>query len=242
MSYYGDNHRRRGAGSGFGVSSRRTALGYWAPLALTVGIATIGLAAWIWSERNDDDGDDDSKERREREGEDFPPDEPGAESSARTTATDIRGEAQPDDGSVIARMQGALRRTPSPQQIFDSASRRVAAGMAAAGAMVGGALTSIREESQGDFEDHSRWSEEVDSRRNRGAAEPTMSGAIPAHGAAQVSLGKRKTVAIVVSSVSSYDALEESTSEHVVRSLYIHRSFSESLADYSFIVHPFPST
>ncbi|KAL2220578.1 hypothetical protein M432DRAFT_650661 [Thermoascus aurantiacus ATCC 26904] len=218
MSYLGDNRRRRG---GFGASGRRTALGYWVPLVLTVGIAAVGLAAWIWSERNDDDGDEDfNKEHRERDGEDFPPGEPGAEDTARTTATDIRGQTQTDDGSVIARVQGALRSTPSPQEIFEGASRRVAAGISAAGALVGGALTSVREEGRGDFEDHSRWSEEVESRNNAAratAAEPTMSGALPARGAAggqaPLEKKKKKTVAIVVSSVSSHDALEESTSE-----------------------------
>lgn len=37
-------------------------MGYWVPLALTVGIATIGIAAWIWSERSDDDDNNDEGE------------------------------------------------------------------------------------------------------------------------------------------------------------------------------------
>ncbi len=41
------------------------------------------------------------------------------------------------------KMSGALRRTPSPQQLFGSAGKTVAAGVAAAGAAVGSALASI---------------------------------------------------------------------------------------------------
>src|SRR5689334_22301582 len=36
-----------------GSTNNRSALGYWIPLALTVTAATVGLAAWIWSERDD---------------------------------------------------------------------------------------------------------------------------------------------------------------------------------------------
>lgn len=186
-------------------------MGYWVPLALTVGVAAISIAAWIWSERNDDEEDGGyGRDYPEGEG-DVPPGEAGAE-YARTTATDVRSETRQDDSSVIARMQGALRRTPSPQQIFDGASRRVVAGMAAAGAMVGGALGSIREEGRGDFEDHSRWSEEADSRARNAA----QTGVLSSRGAAGPS--RKKTVAIVVSSVSSQDDTEDlASSEHAVR-------------------------
>ena len=37
----------------YGAASNRSPLGYWIPLALTVTAATVGLAAWIWSERED---------------------------------------------------------------------------------------------------------------------------------------------------------------------------------------------
>ncbi|EAL90994.1 hypothetical protein KXW98_002944 [Aspergillus fumigatus] len=211
--YSQDARRRRvGAGTGFSSSGRRTIMGYWVPLALTVGIATIGIAAWIWSERSDDDDNNDEGEYPLDDSRDdrYPP--PGAEGTpagidggyARSTGADIHG----DDVGMMARMQGALRRTPSPQQIFDGASKRVAAGMAAAGAFMGSALTSIREEDRGDFEDHSRWSEEVRSRATQGeaqaaAAVPTMSGALPPRSAVSAAPAldkKKKTVAIVVSS------------------------------------------
>ncbi|KAJ9372176.1 hypothetical protein DTO282E5_3018 [Paecilomyces variotii] len=220
-SYSHETRRRRPAGTGFSASGRRTALGYWVPLALTVTVATIGLAAWIWSERNDDDENDGGDgeyrggEHQPPEYETVPPGVPGPD-YARTTSTDIRDQ---DSAGMMARMQGALRRTPSPQQIFDGASRRVAAGVAAAGAMVGGALTSIREEGRGDFEDHSRWSEEVSARENTvsqsTAAGPAMSGALPTRAVdASSSLTKRKkTVAIVVSSESADDS-EDAVSEH----------------------------
>lgn len=181
-------------------------MGYWVPLAITVGVAAISIAAWIWSEREerDDDGEYDGRDRDHPEGR--TPSE-GASSHgvtyARSTAVDERAGTQSEDSSVIARMQGALRRTPSPQQIFDGASRRVAAGVAAAGALVGGALSSIREE-RGDFEDHSRWQEEADARARAAArsAPPEK---------------KRKTVALVVSSATSHDGPEDlSLSEHAV--------------------------
>src|SRR5271163_700966 len=59
-SYERVERRRRsttGGGSSFGYTGRRTAFGYWLPLALTVTAATIGLVAWIWSERRDDEED-----------------------------------------------------------------------------------------------------------------------------------------------------------------------------------------
>ncbi|KAJ5205019.1 uncharacterized protein N7498_005898 [Penicillium cinerascens] len=226
MSFPQDPRRRRGgAGTGFSATSRRTALGYWIPLALTVGVATISVAAWIWSERNDDDDDDDQPYEGEGPypppgpaGGDIPPPSYASEGYARSTGAEIPGDARYDP-SFMARMQGALRRTPSPQQIFDGASRRVVAGVTAAGALVGGALTSIREENRGDFEDHTRWSEEAESRnveRGQQGAAPSMSGALPTRGPAagqHSSDKKKKTVVIVLSSLSPADS-DEYASEH----------------------------
>lgn len=201
-------------------------MGYWIPLALTVGVATISIAAWIWSERNENEDDDD----RPYDGDapypptgpvegDFPPPAYGPEGYARSAGPTLPGDPRYDP-SFMARMQGALRRTPSPQQIFDGASRRVVAGVTAAGALVGGALTSIREENRGDFEDHSRWSEEAESRndRNEQPSAPSMSGALPSRtvAAGQHSFDrKKKTVAIVVSSLSAQDSGD--FSQHAVR-------------------------
>ncbi|KAL4977033.1 hypothetical protein BDW66DRAFT_44319 [Aspergillus desertorum] len=213
--------RHRRVGTGFSSSGRRTVMGYWVPLALTVSIAAIGIAAWIWTERNEEDDENDRGDPRAGDqpasapsGVSFPRGDSDGD-YARATGSDVLAQ---EDASVMARMQGALRRTPSPQQIFDGASKRVAAGVAAAGAFVGGALTSIREEGRGDFEDHSRWSEEVESRNQQRNQAETTTPSQPSTrsnvGAAAPADKKRKTVAIVVSSESSH-LPEDLTSEHV---------------------------
>jgi hypothetical protein len=206
------DHRQRRAGpapTGFSTTGRRTALGYWLPLAVTVTVAAVGLAAWVWSERNDDDDDDLDDGRA---GGDYDEDRIALESVSEgvTRASSVQAE----DSSVISRVQGALRRTPSPSQLLDGASRRVVAGVSAAGAVVGGALSAIREESggNGDFEDHSRWAEPappVEDNARRADRGFTMSGALPA----EPSKVKRRTVAIVVSSVPARAGREASPHE-----------------------------
>ncbi|KAL9117263.1 MAG: hypothetical protein Q9187_006203 [Circinaria calcarea] len=155
MPYSYDRYETQRRRQTYGASSRRTTLGYWVPLAITVTAATIGLAAWIWSERKDHDDEDDDNRGDERPPPTYGQVTPGQNAHARGAEG-----SHAEDESMMARMSGALRRTPSPQQLFDGASRRVVAGVAAAGAAVGGALSSIREEDKRDFEDHSRWSEE----------------------------------------------------------------------------------
>lgn len=187
-------------------------MGYWIPLAVTVGIATISVAAWIWSERQESEDDDDGRDYPDNfEHPPAPPGYAGGVPPGADVTRSVESETRPEDGSVIARMQGALRRTPSPQQILDGASRRVVAGMAAAGAMVGGALSSITEE-RGDFADHSRWSEEADLRAGS-ATDMSRRGPFPAGSKS------KRTVALVVSSVSISDDPDDLTlSEHAVRS------------------------
>lgn len=202
-------------------TSRQSTLGYWVPLGLTITFATIGLAAWIWSERQEDD---------ESEGGDYGRDD-GSVRTAPPTYGDLRpGETaygtaprQSEESSgYMARMSGALRRTPSPQQLFDSAGRHVAAGVAAAGAAVGGALSSIREEDRHAYADHQTWSQEAEARRaglDQGplyVAPDTLEAmdiSSRAAGLVGSSLsrrspvakptGKRKTVAVVVSADAS---------------------------------------
>lgn len=246
-SYERVDRRRTTGGGGYGPSSRRSTLGYWVPLAMTVTVATIGLAAWIWSERQDDE-DEGSEEEKPTStvpppgyasmsgglppgpGPDgfqnpppsgpmgpggfevppMPPSGPGYEGEARSTGVETQMQ---DDGTLMSKMSGALKRTPSPQQSLDWASKKVAAGVAAAGAMVGGALTTIREGSQDDYEDHERWSEEADSRENdkevrrgikrRGTADDYFSGAVEMPKPVALKSQKRKTVAVVVSAVES---------------------------------------
>ncbi|KAL8869435.1 MAG: hypothetical protein Q9198_007887 [Flavoplaca austrocitrina] len=201
MSYsydrYESSRRRTSAAS-------RSALGYWIPLAVTVTVATAGLAAWIWSERKDHDDDDyyDDRKRGTRP----PPDDQELGPGGVPYQPGNAGPQMQDD-SFVGRVQGAIRRTPSPQQIFDGASRRVVAGVTAAGAAVGGALSAIKEEDRRDFEDHSRWSEEAETRATTATAsaphdlraiEATMSVG-PTQSSASKGAKKRKTVAVVVS-------------------------------------------
>ena len=209
MSYQYESQRRR---QGYGASGPRSAFGYWMPLVLTVTVATVGLAAWIWSERRDDDDDEDDRDQRHDSG---PPPVYGDAGPRQTAyASEAQGRQQ-EDASVIARMSGALRRTPSPQQMLDGASRRVAAGVAAAGAVVGGALSSIREEDKKDFEDHSRWSEEAESRTGNNIAQgssrlnSTMDQLPRENLPAQRPDDRRKAVAIVVSAETKHHGNHE---------------------------------
>lgn len=223
-----ETSRRRQA---YGASAGRSTLGHWIPLAVTVAVATVGLVAWIWKERSENE-----ELEYDRKGDGGPP-PPGYGDSGPSAQQQqqpyARGpEGQPlEDASVLARMSGALWRTPSPQQIFDGASRRVAAGVAAAGAVVGGALSSIREEDKRDFEDHSRWSEEAQA-RSAGTTTTTTAGQTGPAARGPVTAGsssrqpglrtgeKRKAVAIVISAETKHhhDGEDEPTyfQEHAV--------------------------
>ena len=244
MSYPYERHRRQT----YGASTRRTAWGYWIPLAVTITVATAGLVAWVWSERKDDE--DDLRPGPPPPGygngptpgtgygpppqgfNDPPLDSQGLPGFDRPSgqhpyASGPDGKGQ-DDESIVARMSGALRRTPSPQQILDGASRRVVAGMIAAGAAVGGALSSIREEDKTGYEDHSRWSEEAGSHTDTptGRVGPEMrdmesSSSATIRQAAYPGAkagAKRKTVAIVVSAETDYEHSEDADyhQEHAV--------------------------
>ena len=256
--------------------SRHNGLAHWIPLALTVTVATIGLAAWVWKERRDEE------EQRKNDGPPpgnygpggppapygppppggppfqpgppgpypsqgqgplppgqqgpYPPNQqaaypPGQQGAYPPSDPPQYREGQPpyppgtqvppaDDGSVVARVAGALRRTPSPQQLLDGASRRVVAGVAAAGTMIGGALGAIREEDKKDFEDHSRWSEEAVAQQ--GVGETASGGSNARKGPSGRKSGdRRKTVAIVISADTGHagTAEEEVTyhQEHAVR-------------------------
>lgn len=247
---YESRSRRRHTG--------RSVLGYWIPLAVTVTAATVGLAAWIWSERDEDDyedtDDDYDRERKERRSKEHGQYHENSERSevvetrsaayeaeaSRDPSFSLRAEqraSQDISTGVVARMSGAIRRTPSPQQILDEASRRVAAGVAAAGAVVGGALSSIREESRDDYGDHSRWSEEADMRVAQGEAPEVQDTRDVASFTGQLSSNtgtvearpgvgssrptapskfnlKRKTVAIVISAGASEDSHKIDPDDH----------------------------
>lgn len=202
---------------------RRSALGYWVPLVLTITVATIGLAAWVWSERSDDDEDaTDHVRDDDRSVRTAPPvygDLREGETAFGTTSR------QPEESSsYMARMSGALRRTPSPQQVFDGASRTVVGGLAAAGAVVGNALSSIREEVKDPYADHRTWSEEAELRKAGITTEqPTASSSQTRGELSQKASGsrntQRKTVALVVSADSGHGGFgdeEEFHHEHAV--------------------------
>lgn len=225
MSYSYDRYETQRRRQTTNASPRRSTLGYWVPLALTVTAATVGLAAWIWSERRDDDDDDEGYDN----GGGPPPARDYGDSQPDQAIYARRGETtHVEDESMMGRMSGALRRTPSPQQLFDGARERVVAGMTAAGAAVGGALSSIREEDKGDFEDHSRWSEEAETRagvasKGVGSTQTTVGGAASNRGGtrqARPAGGRQKAVAIVVSAdVEHHGQAEEDESylqEHAV--------------------------
>ncbi|KUJ21558.1 uncharacterized protein LY89DRAFT_637364 [Mollisia scopiformis] len=229
MSYSYDRYERTQRGS----SSRRGTFSYWIPLALTVTVATVGIAAWIWSERSDEEdelppppGGDNVYPRP-----DYGRNPDGSVRTGPPSYADVRpgevaygtapGPRPEESQSYMARMSGALRRTPSPQQMFDGASRSVMGGIGAVGAVVGTALGSIMEENKDAYKDHNAWSEEAEARAS--GASPSAGGppiemrsdSIPGVSSARVPVnnGKRKTVAVVVSADTNLDDLDEDSGE-----------------------------
>ncbi|KAE9370080.1 hypothetical protein N431DRAFT_484401 [Stipitochalara longipes BDJ] len=225
MSYSYDRYERT-ARRPQPASSRHGTFSYWLPLAFTVTVATVGIVAWIWSERSDDEdelppppgGLGDNIYNRP----DYGRNPDGTLRTGPPSYADVRpGEVaygttqvRPEEQQTyVARMSGALKRTPSPQQIYDGASRTVLGGIAAAGAVVGSALSSIREEDKNAYKDHRTWSEEAEGRA--AGVSPVPPGPIEMRSEsepgvqptprAQVGNGKRKTVAIVVSADTSND-------------------------------------
>ncbi|KAF8852222.1 hypothetical protein BDZ45DRAFT_707503 [Acephala macrosclerotiorum] len=225
MSSSYDRYERTQRGS----SSRRGTFSYWIPLAVTVTVATVGLVAWIWSERSDEDevppppGGDNVYPR--------PDDGRNPDGSVRTgppSYADVRpGEvaygtapaSRPEESqSYMARMSGALRRTPSPQQVFDGASRSVMGGIGAVGAVVGTALGSIMEENKDAYKEHNAWSEEAEARAtgvSPSAGPIELRESTPGLSSARVPVGsgKRKTVAVVVSADTNIDDLDVESGE-----------------------------
>ncbi|TQW03555.1 peroxin Pex22-like protein [Cordyceps javanica] len=193
---------------------RRGVWSHWVPLVVTVTIASAGLVAWALSQRKEEEHPsyDQEHEHLDYENADYgdnppygatnrgprpgpgPGPGPGPNSQSRPgySAASRNGEdaygtqAEASGSNWGARMSGALRRTPSPQQFFDSTGKTITAGVAAAGAVIGKTLASIREEDK--YPDDSRvWSEEADAKKERG----------PVYGDK-----RRRTVAVVVSADS----------------------------------------
>ncbi|KAK4122559.1 hypothetical protein N657DRAFT_620435 [Parathielavia appendiculata] len=192
-------------------SRRRGVWSHWVPFAVTVTVATIGVAAWVWSQRKDDDPEDPEQEQDlDYENADYGDNPPyGASGDGADPKAPAFGGAQSRSGDAaygstqlqtesLSSGWATLRRTPSPQQFFDSAKRTVAAGMTAAGAAVGSALAAIREEDKVAYADHETWSEEADAKKDRAVA-PSQS---------KDASKRRKKVAIVVSADSRLDNID----------------------------------
>ena len=252
-----DHYERRRRQNYTTSGTRGHGWGHWLPLAITFTVAAGGLAAWIWKERKDNEGYDyDYDSRPPPPGPppsgygppptnpDFRPPPGSFQDGPPPGAPPPPGFGPPPPGqapfapppesrdvgeeSFVSRMSGALRRTPSPQQILDGAGKKVAAGVAAAGAAVGGALSSITEEDKRDYEDHRSWSEEAESQSGRATSRSSRRGPdlIDNEGSTvsqqtQVTVKegeKRKSVAIVVSAVTDYEHDQEASyhQEHAV--------------------------
>lgn len=195
--------------------SQRHNFSYWFPLVLTMSTAAIGAAAWVWSERIDGDesppsspdGSLHTPSRKNSNNYDHlqSPKNSGNESSAPR-------QNSMESPSYMARMSGALRRTPSPLQILDGASRSIVEGITAAGAVVGSALGSIIEEDKNAYKDHKTWSEEADARAQSRDIDFSLSVTANEPGNILRNLTEpkfptkkqKKTVAIVISA-DSYD-------------------------------------
>ncbi|CAK7219436.1 hypothetical protein SCUCBS95973_003821 [Sporothrix curviconia] len=194
-------------------SRRRGVLTHWVPLVVTLTIATAGVAAWAWSQRNrDDDYEDDEAEQLQQQqhgvfagGSSRPsqqqPPRPytdhldydhadyGDNPPYGVSTPQPSGPGLGDPSTVGgwgARMSGALSRTASPQHWVGNASKAVTAGISAASAAVGGAIASIREGDKDAYADHETWSEEADARHERPSASSAAAAAAAAGSAAGV--------------------------------------------------------
>ena len=189
----------------------RGAVGPWVPLIMTVAVATIGFAAWVWSERDDDEDEVENHRRLRPDGQrDYQPPAPSYSTEVRPGeagyGTASRSAPVEDNAGWGSRMSGALRRTPSPQQFLEGASRTVSAGITAAGAAVGNALSSIREEDKNAFKDHKTWEEEAEARKASGSVLPATAKSVAK---AAAHSGKKTKVAIVVSADADLDGEDD---------------------------------
>ncbi|KAL6795927.1 hypothetical protein GGI42DRAFT_331511 [Trichoderma sp. SZMC 28013] len=180
-----------------GSSRRRGVWSHWVPLAITLTVATAGLAAWVWSQRKETVEDHaEAEPDLDYENADYG-ENPAYGAESRRLAPPPQ-QAQRDGYATGAEMaegnpagwgtRVTSAFTSQPQQFFDSTGKTVAAGVAAAGAAVGKALASIREEDRPEHETGA-WPEERELKREKGPAP---------------SLKKRKTVAIVISADSQF--------------------------------------
>jgi hypothetical protein len=177
---------------------RRSLFGFWVPITVTVTLAAGGLAAWVFRARDDHETTSVSSddENLSYGAEDTDRNVPGGRPPSYGVSEGVE-RREGEDSTIVGRVQGIMRRTPSPQQVLDGARKGVVAGVAAVGGMVGGALSSIREDrEEGGFEDHERWRREDETNVSStavGANREVRSSKGTGTG------GKRRTVAVVIS-------------------------------------------
>ncbi|KAH0282891.1 hypothetical protein M436DRAFT_77652 [Aureobasidium namibiae CBS 147.97] len=165
----------------------RSALGYWLPLVVTVTIATAGLAAWIWSERQHDNDDDDDDNDRQGDTEDdtydHPLDYPEDIPQTREQAPGSGGQG------FLSRVAG---RTPSPQRFFDNAGQRIRSAVGLSGSSAAG-----KQEERGDpaFSDNEHWNEEAETKRSQRATSSSHAANKP-----------KRTVVVVLNGEEQEDA------------------------------------
>jgi hypothetical protein len=110
-------------------------------------------------------------------------------------------------------MSGALRRTPSPQQFLEGATRTVSAGITAAGAAVGNVLGSIKEEDKAAYKEHNAWEEEAEARKrpeaSRSVVSPETAKSAVSRAAPSATRGKKLKVAVVVSADADLDGVDD---------------------------------
>lgn len=202
-------------------SHSRTAYGYWIPLGFTILVGTIGLATWAWKERRDnpDVDDDEPGDKSDESGQyglDRPPSSQShlvaGETSYRQDQVEESIEVNSDQqNTFMEKMSKTVRNAPGPQQLYDGASRQVAAGVAAAGAVLGRGLSSTKEEKD-DFRDHRTWSEEAETREREDTAISRSTGSFARGERRDLAKDKRKMVVVVVSSDAA-DAPEHGAEE-----------------------------
>ena len=175
-----------------------------------------------------------------------PPPPPGGEASSYYNTSETRDvntqySQQQDSGTWYGRVAGVVKRTPSPQQFFDTASKGVTAGMAAAGAALGSIMEGgsdeeydqrrqgsrtkerkTRTEERDGFSDHERWSEEADDPQRVGVVEAESERRAKTARSVRDEKGKgraKRAVAVVVSADTAnmdHDLSAGYTTEHAV--------------------------
>jgi len=202
-----DTARRRQARPG------RSALGYWLPLVVTVTIATAGLAAWIWSERQHDNDDDDNDRQDDAEDDtyDHPLDYPEDIPQTREQAPDA------GDQGFLSRVAS---RTPSPQRFLDNAGQRIRSAVGLSGSSAAG-----KQEERGDpaFSDNEHWNEEAETKRSMRATSSSHAANKP-----------KRTVVVVLNGEEQEDAHMHDV-EHAV-------SFVRLGHHNILLIHPSPSS